>query len=149
MSLYLFRQWCYLIQKSRPVSYGYSFEICWRFYTGTLRRRLTRSHAIVGALSMAICQWVSKFTVWAKGASSLLWWKVLEGRKEFSMSTTTNTPTPRCVLCCHRWVVLVRRYFCLNVSSTLLNLPFSATRKSRSRYALQGDLTLVVRHCWR
>src|SRR5271166_2968037 len=26
MSLYLFRQWCYLIQKSRPVSYGYSFE---------------------------------------------------------------------------------------------------------------------------
>lgn len=24
-----------------------------------------------------------------------------------------------------------------------------SNRKSRSRYALQGDLTLVVRHCWR
>src|SRR6202022_3124081 len=30
-------------------------KICWRFYTGTLRRRLTRSHSSVGALSMAIC----------------------------------------------------------------------------------------------
>src|SRR5439155_6091210 len=51
-------------------------KICWRFYTGTLRRRLTRSHSIVGALSMAICQWDSKSTVWATGVSSLLWWKV-------------------------------------------------------------------------
>jgi hypothetical protein len=32
-------------------------KICWRFYTGTLRQRLTRSHSIVGASSMAICQW--------------------------------------------------------------------------------------------
>jgi hypothetical protein len=32
-------------------------KICWRFYTGALRQRLTRSHSIVGALSMAICQW--------------------------------------------------------------------------------------------
>ena len=32
-------------------------KICWRFCTGTLRRRLTRSHSIVGASSMAICQW--------------------------------------------------------------------------------------------
>jgi hypothetical protein len=53
-------------------------KICWRFYTGTLRRRLTRSHSILGALSMAICRWDSKSTVWATGASSLLWWKVLE-----------------------------------------------------------------------
>src|SRR5256886_10131549 len=59
-------------------------KICWRFYTGTLRRRLTRSHSIVGALSMAICQWDSKSTVWATGVSSLLWWKVLEERKKFS-----------------------------------------------------------------
>jgi hypothetical protein len=124
-------------------------KICWRFYTGTLRRRLTRSHSIDGALSMAICQWDSKSTVWATGASSLRWWKVLEERKKFSMSTTTNTPTPRCVLCCPRWAVLVRRYSFLSVSSTLLDLRFSVTRKSRSRYALQGDLTLVVRHCWR
>ena len=93
-------------------------KICWRFYTGTLRRRLTRSHSIVGALSMAICQWDSKSTVWATGVSSLLWWKVLEERKKFSMSTTTNTPTPRCVLCCPRWAVLVRRYSFLSVSST-------------------------------
>ena len=75
-------------------------KICWRFYTGTLRRRLTRSHSSVGALSMAICQWDSKSTVWATGGSSLLWWKVLEERRKFSMSTTTNTPTPHCVLCC-------------------------------------------------
>ena len=47
-------------------------KICWRFCTGTLRRRLTRSHCIVGALSMAICQWDSKSTVWATGVSSLL-----------------------------------------------------------------------------
>jgi hypothetical protein len=49
-------------------------KICWRFYTGALRRRLTRSHSIVGALSMAIYQWDSKSTVWAAGVSSLLWW---------------------------------------------------------------------------
>src|SRR5438876_3789715 len=65
------------------------------------------------------------------------------------MSTTINTPTPRCVLCCPQWAVLVRRYSCLSVSSTLLDLRFSVTRKSRSRYALQEDLALVVRHCWR
>src|SRR5207245_10694793 len=55
---------------------------------------------------MAICQWDSKFTVWAAGVSSLLWWKVLEERKKFSMSTTTNTVTPRCALCCPRWAVI-------------------------------------------
>jgi len=124
-------------------------KICWRFCTGTLRRRLTLSHSIVGALSMAICQWDSKSTVWATGASSLLWSKVLEERKKFSMSTTTNTPTPRCALCCPRWAVLVRRYSFSSVSSTLLDLRFSVTRKSRSRYALQEDSTLVVRHYWR
>src|SRR6202040_3818597 len=111
-------------------------KICWRFYTGTLRRRLTRSHSILGALSMAICRWDSKSTVWATEVSSLLWWKVLEERRKFSMSTTTNTPTPRCVLCCPRWAVLVRRYSFLSVSSTLLDLRFSVypyalrTRKS-------------------
>ena len=56
------------------------------------------------------------------------------------MSTSTNTPVPRCALCCPRWAVLVRRYSCLSVSSTSLDLRFSVTRKSRSRYALQGDL---------
>ena len=85
-------------------------KICWRFYTDALRRRLTRSHCNVGALSMAICQWDSKSIVWAAGVSSLLWCKVLEERKKFSMSTTTNTVTPRCALCCPRWAVLVRRY---------------------------------------
>src|SRR5213079_3781900 len=63
-------------------------KICWRFCTGTLRRKLTRSHSIVGALSMAICQWDSKSTVWATGVSFLLWLKALEERKKFSMSTT-------------------------------------------------------------
>ena len=46
-------------------------KICWRFCTGTRRQRLTRSHSIVGALSMAICQWDLKSTVWATGVSSL------------------------------------------------------------------------------
>src|SRR5215831_19930752 len=96
---------------------------------------------------MAICQWDSKSTVWATGGSSLLWWKVLGERRKFSMSTTTNTPTPRCALCCPRWAVLSRRYSFSNVSSTLLDLPFSATRKSRSRYALPEDLMLGARHC--
>ena len=45
--------------------------------------------------------------------------------------------------------VLARRYSCLSVSSTLLDLCFSVTRKSSSRYAHQEDLALVVRHCWR
>src|SRR5262245_47892892 len=124
-------------------------KICWRFYTGTLRRRSTRSHSIVGALSMAICQWDSRSTAWATGVSSLLWWKVLGERKKFSMSITINTPTPHCVLCCPRWAVLVRQYSFLSVSNSLLGLRFSVTRKSRSRYALQGDLTLIVWHCWR
>ena len=48
-------------------------KICWRFCTGTRRRRLTRSHSIVGAfVSMAICQWDSKSTVWATGVGSTL-----------------------------------------------------------------------------
>src|SRR6266853_1667405 len=37
----------------------------------------------------------------------------------------------------------------VSVSRTLLDLRFSVTRKSRSKYALQGDFALVVRHCWR
>src|SRR3974390_3260396 len=107
------------------------------------------SHAIVGALSMAICQWDSKSTVWATGVSSLLWWTVLEDREKFSISTATNTPAPRCVLCCPRWAMLVLQYCFLSVSSTLLDLHFLVIRRSRSRYALQGDLTLIVQHCWR
>src|SRR5262249_36024653 len=64
------------------------------------------------------------------------------------MSSPTSTPMPRCALCCPRWAVLVPRHSFLSVSSTLLDPRFSVTRKYRSRYALQGDLTLVVRHCW-
>src|SRR5947209_1011105 len=104
-------------------------KICWRFCTGTLRRRLTRSHYIVGALRMAICQWDSKSTVWAAGVRSPLWWKDLEEHKKYLMPTITNTPAPRCALCCLPWAVLVRPYSFLSVSSTLLALPFSVTRK--------------------
>src|SRR5215467_12111860 len=86
-----------------PCLTGTVSKICWRFCTGTLQRRLMRSHSIAGALSMASCQWDSKSTVWATGVSFLPWWKVLAELKKFSMSTTTNTPTPRCVLCCPRW----------------------------------------------
>ena len=131
------------------MSYRYSFEVLLALLHGHApakvdevalhRRRVEHGHLSVGLRS----------TVWATGGSSLLWWKVLEERKKLSMSTTTNTPMPRCVLCCPRWAVLVRRYSFLSVSSTSLDLRFSVTRKSRSRYALQGDLTLVVRHCWR
>src|SRR6516164_5894283 len=149
MRLYLFRQWCYFIRRGALCLTGIVSKICWRFYTGTLRRRLPRSHATVGASSMAICQWDSKSIVWATGASSPLWWTVLEERTKFSISTATNTSAPHCVLCCPRWAMLVLRYSFLSVSSTLLDLRFLVIRRSRSRYALQGDLTLVVRHCWR
>src|SRR6516162_5593377 len=74
---------------------------------------------------MAICQWDSRSTVWATGVSSLLWWKVLEERKKFSMSTTINTLMPHCVLCCPRLAVLVRQYSFLSVSNSLLDLRFS------------------------
>ena len=42
-------------------------------------------------LTMAVCQSASKSTVSATGASSLLWWKVLEERKGFLTSITTDT----------------------------------------------------------
>src|SRR5258708_39093084 len=77
-------------------------KICWRFYTDALRRRLTRSHCIVRALRMAICQWASKSIVWAAGVSSLLCCTVLVERKKFSMSTTPHAVPPRCALCCPR-----------------------------------------------
>jgi hypothetical protein len=78
-------------ERGGPVSYRYSFEDLLALLHGPAPAKLTRSQSIVGALSMAICQWDSKSTVWAKGVNSLLWWKVLEERKKFSMSTTTNT----------------------------------------------------------
>jgi hypothetical protein len=56
-------------------------KICSFSCTGMLQRRLMRSHFIVGALSMAVCQWDSKSTALATGVSSLLWWRVLEERK--------------------------------------------------------------------
>ena len=50
-----------LRQKEVPLCLtGTVSKICWRFCTGALQRRLTRSHSIAGALSMAICQWDSK-----------------------------------------------------------------------------------------
>src|SRR6516225_8977197 len=98
---------------------------------------------------MAIYQWDSKSTVWAMEASSPLWWQVLEDRKKFLISIATNTPAPRCVLCYPRWAVLALQYSFLSVSSTLLDLRFLVIRRSRSRYAVQGDLTLVVQHYWR
>src|SRR5262249_642926 len=78
MRLLLFRQWGLLRPKEVLLCLtGTVSKICWRFCTGTLQRRLTRSHSIAGALSMAICQWDSKSTVWATRVSSLPWWKVL------------------------------------------------------------------------
>jgi len=122
------------------VSYGYSFEDSLALLHGHAPGEgLTRSHSIVGALSMAICQWDSKFTVWATGVSSLLWWKVLEERKKFSMPTTTNTPTPRCALCCPRWEVLVRRSKRVRPSGLVPTTRFAhcvyfACLRSRCRY---------------
>jgi len=131
------------------VSYRYSFEDLLALLHGHApakvdavalhRRRVEHGHLSVGL----------KIHCLGDGSQFSTLVKVLEERKKFSMSTTTNTPTPRCVLCCPRWAVLVRRYSFLSVSSTLLDLRFSVTRKSRSRYVLQGDLALVVRHCWR
>src|SRR5262249_60481913 len=124
-------------------------KICWRVCTDTLRGRLTRLRSIVVALSMATCQWDLKSTAWTTRVNSLLYSKASAERIKFSMSTPTSTPMPRCALCCPRWAVLVPRYSFLSASNTLLDPRFSVTRKYRSRYALQGDLTLVVRHCWR
>ena len=131
------------------MSYGYSFEDLLALLHGHApakvdavalhRRRVEHGHLSVG-LKIHCLGDGSQFSTLVEG---------LGGAQKFSMSTTTNTPTPRCVLCCPRWAVLVRRYSFLSVSSTLLDLRFSVTRKSRSRYALQGDLALVVRHCWR
>ncbi len=122
------------------VSYGYSFEDSLALLHGHAPGEgLTRSHSIVGALSMAICQWDSKFTVWATGVSSLLWWKALEERKKFSMPTTTNTPTPRCALRCPRWEVLVRRSKRVRPSGLVPTTRFAhcvyfACLRSRCRY---------------
>ena len=92
------------------MSYPYSFEDLLALLHGRApakvdavalhRRRVEHGHLSVGL----------KIHCLAAGVSSLLWWKVLEERKKFSMSTTTNTVTPRCALCCPRWAVLVRRY---------------------------------------
>src|SRR5215471_8395880 len=89
---------------------------------------------------MAICQWDSKSTVWAAGVSSLLWWKVLEERKKFSMSTTTNTVTPRCALCCPRWIVLLIHW--VGGVHTEIRLP---RRRRGQRTSTSADVIAAVR----
>src|SRR6516164_1663713 len=138
-----------LIQRGTPVSYRYSFEDLLAVLHGHApakvdavalhRRRVEHGHLSVG-LKIHCLDDAGQFTTLVEG---------LGGAIKFSMSTPTSTPMPRCALCCPRWAVLVPRYSFLSVSSTLLDPRFSVTRKYRSRYALQGDLTLVVRHCWR
>ena len=131
------------------MSRGYSFQDLLALLHGHAAAKVAavarhRRRVEHGYLSVGL-----KIHCLGEGGSSLLWWTVLEERTKFSMSTTTNTPALRYASCCPRWAVLVRRYSFLSVLSTLLDLRFSVTRISRSRYALQGDLTLVVRHCWR
>ena len=48
-------------------------KICWLFFTAVLPQRLTRSHSIVDASSMAFCQWALKFTALAMEARSQPW----------------------------------------------------------------------------
>jgi hypothetical protein len=69
----------------------------------------------------------------------------LGGAQKFSMSTTTNTPTPRCVLCCPRWAVLVQRYSFLSVSSTLLDLRFIFHNTLAARPAAASGLGYTAR----
>src|SRR3984893_8661234 len=64
MRLYLFRQWCYFIRKSAPVSYRYSFEDLLALLHGHApakvdavalhRRRLEHGHLSVGHASLCL-----------------------------------------------------------------------------------------------
>ena len=148
MRLYLFRQWCYFLQEVPLCLTGTVSKILLAFLHGHApakvdavalhRRRVEHGHLSVGP----------KSTVWATGVSSLLWWKVLAERKKFSMSTTTHSHASLCLVLppvgSARSAILL-----LECIEHFIDLRFSVTRKSRSRYALQGDLALVVRHCWR
>src|SRR5258707_5177258 len=149
MRLYLFRQWCYFIRKSAPVSHRYSLEDLLALLHGHApakvdavalhRRRVEHGHLSVG-LKIHCLGDGSQFSTLVEGPGGAQNILDVNYYKHSHASLCLVLPPVG---------VLVRRYSFLSVSSTLLDLRFSVTRKSRSRYALQGDLALVVRHCWR
>jgi len=131
MRLYLFSRWCYFSsEKRRPCVLRVQFRrSAGAFYYAP--RSGERFDAVarqsVGRVEHGrLVSGTQNPLSGRRESVLLLWWKVLEERKTFSISTTTNTPTPRCVLCCPRWAVLIRRYSFLSVSSTLLDLRFSS-----------------------
>ena len=130
MRLYLFSRWCYFIRKRRPVYYGYSFEDLLGLLhahapakvdaVARHRRRVEHGRLSVG-LKIHCLGDGSQFSTLVEG---------LGGAQN----------------------ILDINYYKHSHASLCLVLPplrFSVTRKSRSRYALQGDLALVVRRCWR
>ena len=143
MRLYLFRQWCYFMRKRCLVSYRYSFEDLLALLHGHApakvdavalhRRRVEHGHLSVG-LKIHCLGDGSQFSTLVEGLGG--------AQKILDVNYYKHSHASL-------WAVLVRRYSFLSVSSTLLDLRFSVTRRSRSRYALQGDLALVIRRCWR
>jgi hypothetical protein len=131
------------------VSYGYSFENLLALLRGHAppkvdavarhRRRVEHGHLSVG-LKIHCLGDGSQFSTLVEGLGG--------AQKILDINRYKHSHASLC-LGCPRWAVLVLRYFFLSVSSTLLDLRFLVTEKSRSRYALQGDLALVVLHCWR
>ena len=60
-------------ERGAPCLTGIVSKICWLFFTAVLPQRLTRSHSIVDASSMAFCPWALIFTALAMEANSQPW----------------------------------------------------------------------------
>ena len=131
------------------MSYGYSFEDLLALLHGHApakvdtvalnRRRVEHGHLSVG-LKIHCLGDASQFSTLVEGLGG--------AQKILDVNYYKHSHASLCLVC-PRWGVPVRRYSCLSVSRPLWDRRFSVTRKSRSRYARQGDLTLIVRHCWR
>src|SRR5206468_1770254 len=57
-------------ERGAPCPTSIVSKICWLFFTAVLPQKLTLSHSIVDASSMAFCQWALKFTALAMEACS-------------------------------------------------------------------------------
>jgi hypothetical protein len=143
------QEWRYFIRKGAPVSYRYSFEDLLALLHGHApakvdavalhRRRVEHGHLSVG-LKIHCLGDGSQFSTLVEGLGG--------AQKILDVNYYKHSHASLCLVLPP--VGSARSaYSFLSVSSTLLDLRFSVTRKSRSRYVLQGDLALVVRHCWR
>ena len=119
------------------MSYGYSFENLLALLRGHApakvdavarhRRRVEHGHLSVG-LKIHCLGDGSQFSTLVEGLGGAQ--RILDiNYYKHSHATSCTDAAPRTV--------------------TVVDPSLSVTRKSRSRYALQGDLALVVRRCWR